>query len=67
MPECLARIVRAHLLLRSTGNDEKAEGAKELERAKALMRETGAMLFEAFINGTNVARSSARLLSTKAS
>jgi class 3 adenylate cyclase/tetratricopeptide (TPR) repeat protein len=67
VPECLARIVRADLLLRSISNEEKAEGAKELELAKALMRETGAMLFETFIDGTNVAHGSAHLLSTKAS
>src|SRR5712672_3207475 len=46
IPECLARIVRAKLLLQSTKSDEKAEGEQELERAKALMRETGAMLLE---------------------
>lgn len=67
IPECLARIVRADLLLRSISNDEKAEGLKELERAKALMRETGAMLFETFIDGINVTHSGADLLSTKAS
>jgi adenylate cyclase len=66
VPECLARIVHADLLLRSTSIDEKAEGAKELELAKALMQETGAMLFEAFINGTSGAHI-APLLSTKAS
>ena len=38
VPECLARIVRADLLLRSIGNEEIAEGAKELELARALMR-----------------------------
>ena len=67
VPECLARIVRADLLLRSTSNDEKAEGGKELELSKALMRETGAMLFETFIDGTNIARSSAHVISTKSS
>ena len=64
IPECLARIVRADLLLQSIGDDEKAEGVKELELAKALMRETGAMLFETFIN--RIAHSD-RLLSSKAS
>jgi len=53
-------------LLRSTNNDEKAEGAKELELAKALMRETGATLFETFINDTSVAERS-RIISTRAS
>jgi tetratricopeptide (TPR) repeat protein len=46
VPECLARIVRWQLLLRATDDNEKAEGAKELEQAKALMRETGAVLFK---------------------
>jgi class 3 adenylate cyclase/tetratricopeptide (TPR) repeat protein len=67
VPECLARMVRAKLLLRSTNSDEKAEGGQELERAKALMRETGAMLLETFINATNVEHSSTHQISTKAS
>ncbi|WP_426440099.1 adenylate/guanylate cyclase domain-containing protein [Bradyrhizobium genosp. P] len=49
VPECLARIVRGQLLLGAAGDDEKAEGAKELERARALIRETGAVLFERFV------------------
>jgi len=67
VPECLARIVRADLLLRSTTSDQKAEGRQELERARALMRETGAVLFEDFINATNVDHSNTRQISTKAS
>jgi adenylate cyclase len=67
VPECLARIVRAAVLLRSTSNEEKVEGAKELELARALMQETGAILFDAFINRTSGAHSSAHLPSTKAS
>ena len=59
VPECLARIVRADLLLRSSSCDERADGAKELELAKALMRETGAVPFEAFISRTNIGHSSA--------
>ena len=50
VPECLARIVRGKLMLQSTNDDERDEGAKELERTKVLMRETGAVLFEPFIN-----------------
>jgi len=67
VPECLARMVRAKLLLRSANSDEQAEGGQELERAKALMRETGAMLLETFINVTNVEHSSTHQISTKAS
>src|SRR6185437_9020856 len=37
VPECLARIVRADLLLRLAGDDRKTEGTQALERAKALM------------------------------
>src|SRR4029077_20568927 len=37
VPECLARIVRVDLLLRSASGDQKAEGRQELERARALM------------------------------
>jgi tetratricopeptide (TPR) repeat protein len=67
VPECLARIVRAKLLLQSTKSDEKAEGEQELERAKALMRETGAMLLETFINATNFDQSKTRQISNRAS
>jgi adenylate cyclase len=65
VPECIARIVRAGLLLRSATGDQKAEGSQELERARALMRETGAMLFETF--ATSVEQGSARQISTRAS
>jgi hypothetical protein len=52
VPECLARIVRGQLLLGGTSDREKAEGANELERAKALIQETGAVLFERFIKAS---------------
>jgi class 3 adenylate cyclase/tetratricopeptide (TPR) repeat protein len=67
VPECLAHIIRADLLLRSTDNDQKAEGTQELDRARALMRETGAVLLEAFLNDTSVQRSGVRQISTKVS
>jgi adenylate cyclase len=67
VPECLARIIRADLLLRSTTSDQNAEGRQELERATALMRETGAILFEKFIMITSVAHDNACQISTKAS
>jgi hypothetical protein len=67
IPECLARIVRADLLLRSTRKDQKAEGRQELESARALMRKTRAMLFETFVNEVNVEQSNTRQISTKAS
>jgi len=57
-PHCSRR-----LLLRSTTSDENAEGRQELETARALMRETGAVLFENFINATNVEQSNARQIS----
>ena len=66
IPECLARIVRADLLLRSATSDQKAEGRQEMERARALMRETGAMLFEPFINAIDIDLSD-RQVSTKVS
>jgi tetratricopeptide (TPR) repeat protein len=66
LPECLARIVRAAILLRSTVNDEKVEGAKELDLARALVRETGAVLFEPFIDRTGGADNSAVRPTTKA-
>jgi adenylate cyclase len=48
VPECLARIVHAQLLLSGT-SDQKLAGSRELERAQALMQETGAMMFKAMI------------------
>ena len=53
VPECLARIVHADLLTRFGTGDQKAAGARELERAEALMRETGARLFETSIHPSN--------------
>ena len=67
VPECLARIVRANLLLRSPTSDQIAEGRQELERARALMRETGAVLFENFINETDVEHGHTGQISTKVS
>lgn len=48
VPECLARIVHAQLLLSGT-SDQKIAGSRELERAQALMQKTGAMIFKAMI------------------
>ena len=62
IPECLARIVRGRLLLGAAGDEEKAEGASEIERAQALMRETGAILFNRFFDA-DTARSSDRTAS----
>jgi class 3 adenylate cyclase/tetratricopeptide (TPR) repeat protein len=49
VPECFARIVHADLLIKSGASDHEAVGRRELERAKLLMRETGAMIFEVFM------------------
>jgi len=54
IPECLARIVRADLLLRSPIGDQIAEGREEIAHSKALMRETGAMLFKNFLDEIDV-------------
>lgn len=51
IPECLARSVRADLLLRSGRSEEAGEGAEELDRATALLQETGAMIFAPFVSG----------------
>ena len=48
VPECLARVVHAQLLLSGT-SDQKIAGSHELERAQGLMQETGAMIFKAMI------------------
>jgi class 3 adenylate cyclase/tetratricopeptide (TPR) repeat protein len=49
VPECLARIVHAKLLMRSGTSDQEIAGEQELERAQALMRETGATIFKYLI------------------
>jgi class 3 adenylate cyclase/tetratricopeptide (TPR) repeat protein len=54
VPECFARIVRADLLFQSILSDERAEGEQELERAKALMRKSGAMFYETLLEETNL-------------
>jgi adenylate cyclase len=50
IPECLARVTRADLLLRSSGEHRETEGKLEIARSKALMQTTGAVLFNRFIN-----------------
>jgi class 3 adenylate cyclase/tetratricopeptide (TPR) repeat protein len=67
IPECLGRIVRADLLLRSPTSDQKTEGRQELERARALIRETGARLFENFTNATGVEHGHTGQISIRAS
>ncbi|HJX83476.1 MAG TPA: hypothetical protein VJ723_03940, partial [Candidatus Angelobacter sp.] len=66
IPEYLARIVRADLLLRSKTGDQEAEGKQELERARALMQETGARLFESFIVSTGAEHAHTDQISTRA-
>ena len=63
VPECLARFVRAKLLLQAADRAKNIEGSRELERAKALMDETGAMIFETFFEATDMDKSQ---ISTKA-
>jgi class 3 adenylate cyclase/tetratricopeptide (TPR) repeat protein len=49
VPECFARIVHGELLARSGTRDQRIAGLQEFERAKVLLRETGAAIFEPFI------------------
>jgi adenylate cyclase len=60
VPECLARIVRADLLLRSPNEHQIADGWQELAQSRLLMQETGAMLFKRFITELDVDSHSAR-------
>jgi adenylate cyclase len=66
IPECLARMIRADLLLQSANSDENAEGLREQERATALVIETGALLLETFANATSAAREGADRMSQRA-
>jgi hypothetical protein len=47
-------------LLRSPIADQIAEGRQEIAQSKALMRETGAMLFKNFIDEIDVEHGDAR-------
>src|SRR5260370_21236044 len=67
LPECLARLVHADLLMRSGTNDQEAAGKRELERAHELMRETGAVIFETFIKAANDEPGDTSQISTRAS
>jgi adenylate cyclase len=67
VPECLARIVHADLLMRSGTSDQKVAGRQELERARELMLETGVTIFETFFNPSNYELGDTRQTSTKAS
>ena len=53
VPECLARIVHADLLCRSGTSEQKLAGTRELDRAGALMKETGALIFEPLFNNAS--------------
>jgi tetratricopeptide (TPR) repeat protein len=53
-PECLARIVRADILSDAKTGDQRAAALDERNRAEALMRETGALIFEKFIKGAPI-------------
>jgi class 3 adenylate cyclase/tetratricopeptide (TPR) repeat protein len=55
VPECLARIVRAEILLESKTTDQKA-GLEELARATELMHETGAFIYSPIIDALAVER-----------
>jgi adenylate cyclase len=66
IPECLARMVHADLLMRSGSSDQQAAGKHELERAHDLMRETGAVIFESFINAASGEPGSASQISNRA-
>jgi tetratricopeptide (TPR) repeat protein len=50
VPECFARIVYADLLIRTGTTEQKLTGGLELDRARVLMIETGALIFEPIFN-----------------
>jgi len=64
IPECFARIVHADLLMKSEESDQKVAGRHELERAQTLMRETGAMIFEAFVTPSEATPDAAQASTT---
>ena len=52
VPECLARLVHASLLMKADTSEQKAAGRRELENAHGLLRETGAKIFEVFVTAS---------------
>ncbi len=66
VPECLARLVHADLLMRSGTSDQETAGKRELERAHELMRETGAVIFETFLRASNDGLGNASQIPTRA-
>jgi tetratricopeptide (TPR) repeat protein len=67
VPECLARIVHAGLLMRSGTSDQEVAGKRELEQAKELVGETGAVILEGFIGDVeHVAQNKIRGVSSQA-
>lgn len=53
VPECFARIVRSNILFKSKTSDQEAEASNELNRARELIEETGAFIYEPLIEGIN--------------
>ena len=53
VPECLARIVHADLLIHSETEEQRLAGEHELDRSRALMRETGALIFEPLLKSAD--------------
>jgi class 3 adenylate cyclase/tetratricopeptide (TPR) repeat protein len=49
VPECLARIVHANLLMEWGTSEQQVVGRRELEYAQALMDTTGSMIFKAMV------------------
>jgi len=67
VPECLARLVHADLLMRSGTSEQEAAGKRELGRAHELMGETGAAIFETFLKASNDELGETSQISTRAS
>lgn len=61
VPECLARIVRGGVLSQSALDDQVAEAARELGRARELMQATGSFLFEELFQEVSENRNSRHL------
>ena len=65
-PECLARIVHADILLRSGTKEQNHAAEQELERARALMRETGALILAPLLESATFEIASSRRASKQA-
>ena len=66
IPECLARFVHGDLLSKTGTSEQKVLGGLELSRARKIMEETGARIFEHLLNDKQTANTATGKAPSKA-